>query len=46
VLAFHIYFFKGLVTHFTTLLDPNNDIKLDHSSGTRWPICKQVRPSW
>jgi hypothetical protein len=23
-------------------LDPSNDVKLDHSSGTKWPICKQV----
>jgi hypothetical protein len=38
--------FKGLVTQFTTPLDPSNDAKLDHSSGTRWPICKQVCPSW
>ena len=35
-------FFKGLVTQFITPLDPSNDAKLDHSSGTRWPICKQV----
>jgi hypothetical protein len=27
-------------------LDPSNNAKLDHSSGTRWPICKQVCPSW
>ena len=25
-------------------LDPSDDAKLDHSSGTRWPICKQVYP--
>jgi len=42
VLAFHKHFTKGLVTQFTTPLDPCNDAKLDHSSGTRWPICKQV----
>jgi hypothetical protein len=46
VLAFHKHFTKGLVTQFTTSIDPNNDAKLDHSSGTRWPICKQVCPSW
>ena len=32
VLAFSQTFFKGLVTHFTTPLDPSNDVKLDHSS--------------
>ena len=25
-------------------LNPSDDAKLDHSSGTRWPICKQVCP--
>jgi hypothetical protein len=25
-------------------LDPSNIAMLDHSSGTRWPICKQVAP--
>ena len=42
VLAFSQIFFKGLVTQFTTPLDSSNDAKLDHSSGTRWPICKKV----
>ena len=35
VLAFSQIFFKGLVTQFTTPLDPSNDAKLDHSSDTR-----------
>jgi hypothetical protein len=35
VLAFYKHFTKGLVTQLTTPLDPNNDAKLDHSSGTR-----------
>jgi hypothetical protein len=38
--------FKELDTQLVTPLDPSNDAKLDHSSGTRWPICKQVCPSW
>ena len=35
VFAFSQTFFKGLVTQLTTPLDPSNDAKLDHSSGTR-----------
>jgi hypothetical protein len=35
---------KELTTQFATPLDPSNDAKLDHSSGTRWPLCKQVCP--
>ena len=35
VLAFSQTFFKGLVTQFTTPLDPSNNGKLDRSSGTR-----------
>jgi hypothetical protein len=35
VLAFSKIFFKELVTHFTTPLDPNTYAKLDRSSGTR-----------
>jgi hypothetical protein len=46
VLPFSQSFFKGLATQLATPLDPSNDAKLDHSSGTRWPICKQVCPSW
>jgi hypothetical protein len=38
--------FKELITQLATPLDSSNDAKLDHSSGTRWPICKQVCPSW
>jgi hypothetical protein len=45
-LAFSQTFFKGIFTLFTTPLDPSNIAMLDHSSGTRWPICKQVCPSW
>ena len=33
--SFSQMFSKGLVTQFTTPLDPSNDAKLDHSSGTR-----------
>ena len=43
-ISFSQTFFKRIITHFTTPLDPSNDAKLDHSSGTRWPICKQVYP--
>jgi uncharacterized linocin/CFP29 family protein len=46
VLAFSQTFSKGLVTQFTMPLNPNTYIKLDRSSGTRWPICKQVSSSW
>jgi hypothetical protein len=35
VLAFSQSFFKELATQLATPLDPNNDAKLDHSSGTR-----------
>jgi hypothetical protein len=35
VLAFLQIFVKGLVTHFTTPLNPNTYAKLDRSSGTR-----------
>jgi hypothetical protein len=45
-LAFSQTFFKGIFTLFTTPLDPSNIAMLDRSSGTRWPICKQVCPSW
>jgi hypothetical protein len=45
VLAFSQSFFKGLVTQITTSLNPSKDAKLDHTSGTRRPICKQVCPS-
>ena len=38
--------FKGFSLDFTTPLDPSNIAMLDCSSGTRWPICKQVCPSW
>ena len=31
---------------FTMPLNPSNDAKLDHSSDTRWPMCKKVCPSW
>jgi hypothetical protein len=37
---------KELATRLATPLNPSNDAKLHHSSGTRWPICKQVCPSW
>jgi hypothetical protein len=33
--SFSQTFPKGLVTQFSTPLDPSNDAKLDHSSGTR-----------
>jgi hypothetical protein len=36
--------FKELITQLATSLDPSNIAKLDRSSGTRWPICKQVCP--
>ena len=42
--SFSQTFSKGLVTQLATPLDPSDDAKLDHSSGTRWPICKQVCP--
>jgi hypothetical protein len=32
--------FKELATHLAKTLDPSNNTKLDHSSGTRWSICK------
>ena len=35
VLAFSQSFFKGLATQLAMPLDPSNDAKLDHSSGTR-----------
>ena len=35
VLAFSQIFLKGLVTQFSTPLDPSNVAKLDRSSGTR-----------
>jgi hypothetical protein len=34
VLAFLQLFFKRLATQLTMPLDPSNDAKLDHSSGT------------
>ena len=40
--SFSQTFSKGFFTQFTTTLDPSNDARLDHSSGTRWPICKKV----
>jgi hypothetical protein len=43
-LAFSQTFFKVLFTLFITPLDPSNIAMLDHSSGTRWLICKQVCP--
>jgi hypothetical protein len=45
VSIFTIIFSKELATQLATPLDSSNDAKLDHSSGTRWPICKQVCPS-
>ena len=44
--SFSQIFFKGLSTQLDTPLDPSDDAKLDHSSGTGWPICKQVCPPW
>jgi hypothetical protein len=44
--SFSQTFYQRISSLFTTPLDPSNDAKLDHSSGTRWPICKQVCPSW
>jgi hypothetical protein len=44
--SFSQIFFKGLVTQFTMPLDPSNNAKVDHSSGTRWPIWNQVCPTW
>ena len=35
VLAFSQSFFKGLATQLAMPLNPNDDAKLDHSSGTR-----------
>ena len=35
-----------LATQLATPHDPSDNAKLDHSSGTRWPICKQVCPSY
>jgi hypothetical protein len=43
-LAFFTNIFQRLFTLFTTPLDPSNIAMLDRSSGTRWPICKQVSP--
>jgi hypothetical protein len=45
-LAFSQTFFKGVFTLFAMPLDPSNITLLDRSSGTIWPICKQVCPSW
>ena len=43
---FTTIFPKELASELATPLDPNTYAKLDRSSGTRWPICKQVCPSW
>jgi hypothetical protein len=45
VSIFTIIFLKELATQLVTPLDPSIYAKLDRSSGTRWPICKQVCPS-
>jgi hypothetical protein len=42
--SFSQTFCKGLVTQITMPLNPNNDAKLDHSSGTRWLIWNKFAP--